>query len=155
MNITASASINIYADITPADALASNIYRIGFSGTPLTIPGAADLIYSRAITCANGSAKVLEPDINRLDGEANPPKNPDGETVALATVYAMVLQNADNALSATYATANMGGEAGRLQPGSIVIHHFPAGLAIGATSTLSITGVSGTPVVNVLFIGAE
>jgi len=155
MNITASASLNVYADITPADALASNLYRIGFSGTTLTIPAAADLVYSRAITCSNGVAKVLEPDVNTLDGEGTPPTNPDGSAVALATVYAMVLQNADGSLSATYASANMGGEAGTLQPGAIVVHHFPSGLSIGATSTLSITGVSGTPVVNVLFIGAE
>jgi len=157
MNITASASLNLYADITPADALASNLYRIGFSGTTLTIPSAADLIYSRAITTSNGVAKTLEPDTNTLESESDPPTNPDGETVALATVYAIVLQNADDTLSATYASSNMGTEemGGTLQPGAVHVHHFPAGLSIGATAALAITGQSGTPVVNVLFIGAE
>jgi hypothetical protein len=157
MNITAAANITAFADVTPADALASQIYRLGFSGATMTIPSSADLVVTRAIVCANGSAKVLEPDTNTLDGEGTPPKNPDGETVALATVYALVIQNSDAALSATYSSANFGSVtvAGTLQPGAICVHHFPAGLAIGASTTLSLTGLSGTPTVNVLMIGAE
>ena len=156
MTITTSMVMSLFADITPADALATSTYRIGHNAAAGTIPAAADLVYSVAMTTSNGVAKVFEPDTGITDG-GTAPTNPDGGVIAMATVYALALQNTHATLEASYTSANFGSVVaqGLLQAGSINVHHFPAGLAIGATATISITGLSGTPVVNILLIGAE
>lgn len=157
MTITELYNLSVYADITPADALASSTYRIGHSAAVGTLgAGAADLVYTVAMTTSSGVAKVFEPDTGIIDG-GTAPTNPDGGVIAMATVYALVLQNADATLTATYTSANFGSTiaSGTLDPAAMNVHHFPAGLSIGATSTISITGVAGTPLVNILLIGAE
>ena len=156
MTITTSMVMSLFADITPADTLGTSTYRIGLSSAAGTIPAAADLVYSIAMTTTSGVAQVLEPDTGAIDG-GTAPTNPDGGVIAMATVYALALQNTHASLEASYTSANFGSVVaqGLLQPASINVHHFPAGLSIGATASISITGLSGTPVVNILLIGAE
>lgn len=154
MNITTQLQLTAYANITPADALSANTYTIGIPGEAFTIPTAADLVISRQLTTASGSGRAYEPDINNWNAEGAV-ADPDGVTVAMATLHLLVLRNPHATLTATYVCANMdaGNSAGTLDPGGMATFFFPAGVSLGATSTVTITGVAGTPTIDLVAIG--
>lgn len=153
MTISTTSQLSLKAAVTPADSWGASTYDIGPNGEAITIPTDADLVTSITVTTTSGIGKVYEPDIHAFDTTAY--TDPDGGVVAMATIYALVLQNTHATLTATYAATAMGtvGPGGDLQPLAYAVHHWPAGLALGATSLLTITGVSGTPTVKILCIG--
>ena len=153
MTISTSGQLTLKADVTPADAGATGKYTIGPNGQSLSIPADADMVYSAALTLASGVGKVYEPDVHTYDSVAL--LSPDGLAVSVDTLYAIVLYNTDATVSATFTSANFGTTAwaGTLQPGATAMLWFPAGLTIGATSTITVTGQSGAPVVRVTCIG--
>ena len=75
----------------------------------------------------------------------------------MATLYAIGIRNVDDTLSAEFVCANMdsGNSAGTVQPGGVYTMVFPSGVSLGSTSTISITGLSGTPSVEIVLIGSE
>lgn len=154
MTITTAAQLTFKADITPADPGASGKYTIGPNGRTLTIPSAADMVYSVDAVTANGVARSYEPDTHTFNSVAG--TSPDGDAVSVDTVYAIILENLDETLTCGFSSSNMGtnGPAGDLQPGAFAVFHYPAGLTVGATASISLTGASGAPTVRITVIGA-
>lgn len=154
MTITTLLQMDAYARITPADPLSGQTYQIGIQGETFTIPSDADLVISRQLTTASGSQQTYEPDVNNWNSEGVV-ADPDGGVVDMATLYLMVLRNPHASLSATFVCANMdsGNSAGTLQPTGFAAFFFPSGISLGATSTVGLTGVAGTPIIDVLLIG--
>ena len=146
-------TLNLYADITPGDSLSTGSYRLGFPSTSFTVPADADVIITRTLSTATGG-KVYEPDTNTHDGTAA--KDPDGTTVSLDRAYTIALRNTDATNGVTFLCANMdsGSWSGTLNPVSgIAIAHWPSGVTLGATSTITLTSPAGTPSVDLFLIG--
>jgi len=153
MNIAVSSQIQIKATVTPSDAWAASSYSVGPNGEALTIPATADAVQSTDMVLASGTGKVYEPDTHTFDSTAV--ADPDGGVVNIDTVYAIVMYNTHATVAATYVGANIGTTApsGEIQAGGYVIHHYPLGITVGATSTITLTGQSGTPTVRIVVIG--
>jgi len=153
MTLNAVFTLNLYADITPGDSLSSGSYRLGFPSTSFTIPADADVIITRSLTTAVGG-KIYEPDVNTHDSVVG--KDSDGVTVGLDRVYTIALRNADATNGVTFLCANMdsGSWSGTLNPVSgLAIAHWPSGVTVGATSTITLTSLAGTPTVDLFLIG--
>lgn len=153
MTLRNTFTLNLYSDITPGDSLSSGSYRLGFASTSFTVPADADVIITRSLSTATGG-KVYEPDTNTHDGTAA--KDPDGVTVGLDRAYTIALRNADATNGVTFVCANMdsGNWAGTLNPvAGLAIAHWPSGVTLGATSTITFTSTAGTPTVDLFLIG--
>lgn len=153
MALTGACSLTLRADITPQDEWAGGTFTIGPNGQSITFPSDADMAVSASLALANGNATNYEPDTHTFNGVAL--RDPDGNTVSIDTVYFVLLHNEHATVSASFSSTNFGsvGWAGLLQPGAYAMMHFPAGLAIGNTANIALTGISGTPSVRVLLIG--
>ena len=154
MTITKTGQLTLKAEITPADQWSSGKYSIGPNGETISIPAACDMAVSANMTLASGSERNYEPDVHTFNGTAL--RDPDGNTVSIDTVYAIVLKNDHATVSASYLTANITSVpwGGVLQPGGIGLLFLPAGVAVQANSTLGLTGISGTPNVSLTLFGA-
>jgi len=154
MNISASAALTLKAVVTPADQWASSTYNLGPDNQIITIPSEADVIVTAQLATASGVSRDYEPDVHTWNSTAM--LDPDGQSVSLDTVYAVVLYNEDASLSAEFLATNFGSQpwAGLLQAGAYAFINFPSGLTVGSTATIGITGLSGTPNVRIVLIGA-
>jgi hypothetical protein len=153
MTFSSAFSLTLKGTITPADTLAGATYHIGWSGQTFTVPATANAIISRALVTTTGGLP-WEPDVNTYNSVTK--TDPDGVTVAIDTLYAIALYNTDATNSVTFVCANIdsGNYAGTLKPGGISVIFFPStGVAIGATSTITLTASAGTPTVHGLLIG--
>jgi len=154
MTVSFSGQITLKGAVTPADPWAgTGSYTLGPNGQSITIPADVDMCYTADMVLASGSGKNYEPDTHTFDSTAI--DDPDGNAVAVDTLYAIVLYNTHATLSATFVATNMGsvGWAGTLQPGAYAVMHYPAGLTVGATAQIALTGLSGTPTIRAIVFG--
>lgn len=154
MTITTSAQLTLKAEVTPADPWASGKYTIGPNGETITIPSECDMVVSGNLTTASGSARNYEPDVHTYDSTAL--RDPNGSTVSIDTVYAVVLYNTHATASASFATTSFTSVAwsGVLQPGGYAVLILPAGLAVTSSSVIALSGISGTPSIRLTLFGA-
>ena len=153
MTITTSGQLTFKADVTAADKWGSSTFTVGPNGETVAIPAACDVVVSAQLTTASGSSTSYEPDVHTWGGTAM--LDPDGTAVALDTVYGVALYNEHATLSAEWLSANFGTQvwSGTLQPLAYAMIHFPSGLAVGATASIGITGLSGTPAIRLVLFG--
>ncbi len=153
MNISATSAITLKAVVTPADKWASSTYNLGPDNQTIVIPSAADVIVTAQLDTASGVSRDYELDSHTWNSSAM--LDPDGNSVSLDTVYGIVLYNEDSSLSAEFLATNFGSQpwAGLLQAGAYAYVNFPAGVTVGSTSTIGITGLSGSPNIRLVLIG--
>lgn len=156
MTLSHLMKLTMASTITPGDAASVGSYDIGLKAQSFTIPAAADVVISRALTLTSGVGKVFEPDTNVYDG-GTAGTDPDGGVVALTKCYGVLIENTHATLEMSVVTANFDGVelSATIPPGGVLLlGPFETPTTIGATTTFTLTGLSGATTCNIVYWGA-